>query len=153
MKKQWTELELTIVYYVVKHGVHGAVRNKETGQFLNENEIIRFLDHGTRSYMAVVSKFRYVLGIPQLADVYTNATKTQKSIVEKYANTTVAQMRVIINKGLEELKKESNDNTLENDKSSLEPAKASSNSKSGVNPGEQLSLDFDFDTDFYTRFS
>ena len=135
MRKQWTELELTIVFYVVKHGVHGAVRNRETGKFLNEREICDFLKHGQRSYSLVESKFKYVLGILQVANVYTNATKTQKAIVEKYANTTVSQLRLIIQRGLDELKSKSNSNTLENDKSSLERTK--------TKPGDQLSLDFD----------
>jgi hypothetical protein len=135
MKKAWTELELTIVYYVVKHGVHGAVRSRETGSFLNERDICFFLDHGTRSYAAAVSKFKYVLGIPQYVDVYANATKTQKAIVEKYANTTVSQLRLIIQAGLNELYSKSNNNTLENKESSLE--------RTETKPGDQLSFDFD----------
>ena len=135
MKKEWTELELTIVYYVVKHGVHGAIRNRETGKFLNEKELCSFLGHGQRSYTLVVSKFKYVFGIIQLADVYTNATKSQNVIIDKYANTTVSQLRLVIQRGLDELKLKSNDNILENDKSSPERLKIAS--------GHQYSINFD----------
>ena len=135
MKKEWTELELTIVYYVVKHGVHGAVRNRKTGSFLNERDIYFFLDHGRGSYLAAISKFKHLLGIPQFADSYANPTKTQKAIVEKYANTTVSQLRLIIQRGLDELKLKSNDNILENDKSSPERLK--------IAPGHQYSINFD----------
>jgi hypothetical protein len=135
MRKSWTELELTIVYYIVKHGVHGAIRNRKTGTFLNEREVCFFLDHGQRSYLAAISKFKYVLGIPQFADPYVNATKTQKAIVEKYVNTTVSQLRLIIQAGLDELYSKSNNNTLGNKESSLE--------RTETKPGDQLSFDFD----------
>jgi hypothetical protein len=135
MRKSWTELELTIVYYVVKHGVHGAVRNRETGGFLNEREVCLFLDHGTSSYMAAVYKFKYILGIPQFAGGYTNPTKTQQEIVAKYANTTVSQLRLVIQAGLDELYSESNNNTLSENESLLE--------RTRTKPGDQLSLDFD----------
>tara|TARA_R110002012_G_scaffold304110_1_gene506573 strand:- start:206 stop:664 length:459 start_codon:yes stop_codon:yes gene_type:complete len=151
MKKQWTELELTIVYYVVKHGAHGAIKS-DGGKFFKEAEIESFLGHGKKSYNYCKSRFKTLLGISLKNDEYPgyNPSVLQRAIAIRYQNTTVSQMRVIINKGLEELKKESNDNVLENDKSPLESMKTSLNGKSEPSPGDQLSLDFD--TDFYTRF-
>ena len=134
MKKKWTELELIIVYYVVKHGVHGAVRNEETGKFLNEREIDLFLGHGLKSFLHCHDKFRFLLGLPQNSFPGVNPTKAQKAIVDKYANTTVSQLRLIIQRGLNELKSKSNDNVLEKKESSVGRRKPSS--------GEQLSLDF-----------
>ena len=135
MKKKWTELELTIVYYTVKHGVHGAIRNRETGKFLNEREVCSFLGHGAVSYTTVRSSFKHALGIPVANIKYFKSTKSQKAIVEKYANTTVSQLRLVIQRGLDELKLKSNDNILENDKSSPERLK--------IAPGHQYGINFD----------
>ena len=133
MKKKWTELELTIVYYVVKHGAHGAIRNRETGQFLTEREIDLFLGHGLKSFLHCHDKFRFLLGLPQNSFPGINPTKSQKAIVEKYANTTVSQLRLVIQRGLDELKLKSNSNTLGNDKGSPERLKIASGYQYGIN--------------------
>lgn len=133
MKRKWTELELTIVYYIVKHGVHGAIRNRETGGFLNEREICDFLNHGQGSYLATVSKFKNALGIPVANLKYFKPTKVQKDIIKKYSNTTVSQLRLAIKSALDELSFKSDGNVLENDKSSRESLKMTSNDNCDIN--------------------
>ena len=143
VRKKWTELELTIVYYIVKHGVGGII-NYIGNRAYSELGIIFFLGHGQKSYFHCRSKFKTLLGI-RLRDFELpgyNPTNAQKAIVLKYENTTASELRKIINEGLEELKKENNSNTLKNDKSPLKLTKQASNDKSEPKAGDQLSFDF-----------
>ena len=96
MRKKWTELELTIVYYVTRYGAHGYLK-KEDGAFMNSREICDYLGHGEASYLHCKDKFRYAMGykITNSANAY-NPSVAQRTIVKKYANKTISQMRTII---------------------------------------------------------
>tara|TARA_R110002051_G_scaffold208871_1_gene274802 strand:+ start:132 stop:536 length:405 start_codon:yes stop_codon:yes gene_type:complete len=134
MRKDWTELELTIVYYVTEYGPHGCI--KSPSGFMSGNEIIEYLGHGKESFSYCHNRFKSLLGYENANGrkyMYTS-TKAQKAIVKKYANTTVSQLRLIISELSNELSLKSSDNTLPDKESSLERTKTAL--------GGQLSFDF-----------
>jgi hypothetical protein len=96
MRRQWTRIELLIVYYVAKYGAHGCLK-KEGGGFLNELGICNYLNHGTESYLICKDKFKFELGfkMDDSSNAY-NPSMRHKSIVWNYRNTTVSQMRMVI---------------------------------------------------------
>lgn len=119
MRKNWTELQLTIVYYVVKYGAHGAVQT--ASGFMSVEEIVAYLGHGEESFMYCHSKFRTILGYsPGEGRVAYLATAKQRGIVERYQNTTVSQLRLIISELSNELSLKSDSNILLETKDSLE---------------------------------
>ena len=122
--RRWTNLQLTIVYYIVKHGAHGCIKNNETGKFLTELEIVTEVGHGMKSYIYCKGRFSQMLGYDVDQYVYRGTpTNRQKSIVAQYQNFTVSEMRIVISDLINELYSKINDNILQKEEKPLEVTK------------------------------
>ena len=135
-KKQWTELQLLIVYYIARFGLYGAL--PFNNGVVKSNDVIDYLGHGYKSFQHCYSKFCFIVGI-ELPDEFSilypgyNPSQSQRGIVKLMANKTVSQVRKLIWDEVRALESESNINTLDNEESSLEQPKTTPNGQLIIN--------------------